>query len=94
MTHYNILKICFRSSRAEVFCKKGIFRNFAKVIGKHLCQSLFFNKFSGWLTPATLLKKRLWQFVKFCEFCEISKKTFSYRIPPGAASIVLDMEGN
>ena len=43
----NILKICFRSSRAEVFCKKGIFRNFAKVIGKHLCQSLFFNKFSG-----------------------------------------------
>ena len=27
---------------AEVFCKKGILRNFAKFTGKHLCQSLFF----------------------------------------------------
>ena len=40
-----------RSSRPEVFCKKGVVRNFTKFIGKHLCQSL---------TPATLLKKRLW----------------------------------
>ena len=28
----------------EVFCKKGVLRNFAKLTGKHLCQSLFFNK--------------------------------------------------
>ena len=29
----------------EVFCKKkGVPRNFAKFIGKHLCQCLFFNK--------------------------------------------------
>ena len=34
----------FRTSRLEVFCKKGVLRNFAKLIGKHLCQSLFFNK--------------------------------------------------
>ena len=27
--------------------KKGVFRNFAKFIGKHLCQSLFFNKVVG-----------------------------------------------
>ena len=33
-----------RSSRPEVFCKKGVLRNFAKFTGKHLCQSLFFNK--------------------------------------------------
>ena len=57
------------SSRQDVFCKKGVLRNFAKVTGKHLCQSLFFNKVSG-LRPATLLKKRLWHsfpknFVKF-----------------------------
>ena len=44
-----------RSSRLEVFCKKGVLKNFAKFTGKHLCQSLFFNK-----RPATLLKKRLW----------------------------------
>ena len=43
----------------KVFCKKGSFRNFAKFTGKHLCQSLFFNKVAG-LNPAKLLKKRLW----------------------------------
>ena len=36
--------ILFRSSRPEVFRKKGVPRNFAKVTGKQLCQSLFFNK--------------------------------------------------
>ena len=30
--------------RPEVFYKKGIIKNFAKFTGKHLCQSLFFNK--------------------------------------------------
>ena len=59
-----------RSSRPDVFCKKGVLRDFAKSTGKHLCQSLFFNKVAG-LRPATLLKKRLWyrcflvNFVKF-----------------------------
>ena len=33
-----------RSSRLEVCCRKGVLRNFAKFTGKHLCQSLFFNK--------------------------------------------------
>ena len=42
-----------------MFCKKGVVRNFTKFTGKHLCQSLFFNKVAG-LSPATLLKKRLW----------------------------------
>ena len=27
----------------EMFFKKGVLRNFAKLTGKHLCQSLFFN---------------------------------------------------
>ena len=44
-----------RSSCLEVFCKKGVLRNFTKFTGKHLCQSLFFNKVSD-LRPATLLK--------------------------------------
>ena len=39
--------------------KKRFLANFAKFTGKHLCQSLFFNKVAG-LWPATLLKKRLW----------------------------------
>ena len=36
-----------RSSRPEVFRKKGALRNFAKFTGKHLCQSLFFNTIAG-----------------------------------------------
>ena len=49
----------YRSSRPEVFCRRGILRNFAKFTGKNLCQSLFFNKVAD-LRPATLLKKKLW----------------------------------
>ena len=40
-------KLLNRSSRAEVFCKKGVLRNFAKFTRKHLCQRLFFNKVAG-----------------------------------------------
>ena len=60
----------YGSSRPEVFCKKSVLRNFTKFTGKHLCQSLFFNKIAG-LRPATLLKKRLlnWWFpVNFAKF--------------------------
>ena len=44
-TNYVIVKT--RSSRSEVFCKKGVPINFAKFTGKHLCQSLFPNKVAG-----------------------------------------------
>ena len=37
------ISIC-RSSHSEVFCKKGVLKNFAKFTGKHLCQSFFLNK--------------------------------------------------
>ena len=47
-----------RSSRPVVFCKKGVLENFAKFTGKHLYQSLFFNKVAD-LRPVTFLKKRL-----------------------------------
>ena len=41
--------------RPEVFCRKGVLRNFEKLTGKHLCQSLFFNKIAGF-SLVTLLK--------------------------------------
>ena len=47
-----------RSSHLRCSVRKGFPRNFAKFTGKHLCQSLFFNKVAG-LRPATLLKKRI-----------------------------------
>ena len=49
----------FQKQSPEVFCKKSCLRNFAKLTGKHLCQSLFFDKVAD-LRLATLLKKRLW----------------------------------
>ena len=54
-----LMNAMYISSRPEVFSEKGVLRKFAKFTGKHLCQSLFFNKVAG-LRPATLLKKRLW----------------------------------
>ena len=56
-----------------------------KFTSKRLCQSLFFNKVTG-LWPSTLLKKKTLALVFSCEFCEISKNTFSQRTPPVAAS--------
>ena len=70
----------YRSSRPEVFCKKGVLRNFAKFSGKHLRQSLFFDKVAG------LIKKEALAQVFSCEFCEISENNFSYRTLPVSAS--------
>ena len=36
-----------RSSRSQMFFKTGVRKNFAKFTGKHLCQSLYFNKVAG-----------------------------------------------
>ena len=60
----NIVEPNNRTSRPDMFCTKGVLRNFSKFTGKHLCHCLFFNK------AATLLKK-VWHrcfpvnFVKF-----------------------------
>ena len=72
-----------KSSRPEVFCKKGVLGNFTKFTGKHLCQSLFLNKVAG---LCNFIKKETLAQVFSCEFCEISKNTFSYRTPLVAAS--------
>ena len=66
----------FRSSHRKYSVKKGALRNFAKLTGKDLCQSLLFNKVAG-LWPVTLLKKVTLAQAFLCEFCEIFKNTFS-----------------
>ena len=68
----------------EVFCNKGGFRDFAKFIGKHRCQSLYINKVVG-QGRQLYLKRDPGRGVS-CEFCKISKNTFSHRIPLVAAS--------
>ena len=44
-----------RSSHRRCSVRKGVLKNFAKLTGKHLCQSLFFNKVVG-LRPANFIK--------------------------------------
>ena len=76
----------FASSRSEVFCKKGVIRNFTKFTEKYLWQSFFFNKVAG-LRSATL-KETLAQ-VFSCEYCEISKNIFFHRTPLMVVSVFL-----
>ena len=64
-----------RSSHRTSSVRKGILRNFAKFTGKHLRQSLFFNKVAG-LRPATLLKKRLWRRCFPVNFAKFLKTPF------------------
>ena len=58
------------SSRPEVFCKKGVLRNFAKFTEKHLCQGLFLPE------ACNFIKKETRAQTFSCEFWEISENTF------------------
>ena len=55
--------------------KIAVLKNFTKFTGKHLCQSLLFNKVAG--NVCNLIKKDVAQ-VFSCEFREIFKNTFFY----------------
>ena len=64
---------------------RGIYKNFVKFKGKHLCQSLFW--------PATLFKKKLWHRhrcfpVNFAKFL----RTVFYRTPLAAAFGFIDFK--
>ena len=73
-----------RNSHQKRYVRKGVLRNFVKFSGKRMCQSLFFNKVTS-LRPCNIIKKEILAEVFSCEFCEISKNTFSCRAPPVAA---------
>ena len=75
MSHLGVLLQTSRAvqSRRQVICKKDVLRNFSKFTGKHLCQSLFYNK-TDYGTGVILWILRN------------SKNTFLYRTPLVAAS--------
>ena len=56
----------------EVLYEKGVLKNFAKLTGKHVSQSLSFNKDVAW----NFIKKENLAQMFSCEFCEIFKNTF------------------
>ena len=64
----------YRSSHREVFCKRGVLKNFTEASGKHRCWSLFFNIVAA-LRLTTIIKNRLQQ-VFSCEFCEFLRISF------------------
>ena len=63
----NLNRQLITEAATNVFYEEGALKNFTRFTGKHLCQSLFFNKTGS----ATLLKKRIWHrcfpvnFIKF-----------------------------
>ena len=65
----DIFSTILRSSRPNLFCEKGVLRTFANFTGKHLRQTLFFNKVAG--NACNFIQKRLWRKcfpVKFAKF--------------------------
>ena len=85
----DFIRSLYRSSRPEVFSKKGVFRNFAKFTEKHLCQSLFLNKVAD-LWTATLLKKRHWLRCFPVNFVKFLRNLF-HRTPLVAASFYISI---
>ena len=71
-----------RSSRPDVFCKKGVLKHFTKFTGKFTCpRASILIKLQ--VSSATLKKTPAEVFS--CEFREILKNSFFYRNPPVAA---------
>ena len=65
----------YRSSGPEVFFKTTVLRNFGKFTGKHLSQSLYFNKVPG--LACNYIKIETLAQVFSSEFSEIFKNTRS-----------------
>ena len=64
-----ILCLMLQKQSSGAVCKKGVLKYFTKLTGKHLCQSLFFNKVVG-LRPTGL--KRNCSPVNFAKFLRAS----------------------
>ena len=61
-----------RCSHRRCNVRQCVLRNFAKLTGKHPCQSLFLIESQ----PCNFIKKETLAQVFSCEFCKISKNTF------------------
>ena len=58
-----------RNSHPKCSIKKVVLKNFTKFTGKHLFQSLFFNKFAGFACNLTRDPAQVFS----TEFCEIAR---------------------
>ena len=74
-------KLCSEAATGgvlQIFLKKGAFRNFAKFTGRHLCQSLFFNK-----------EKRLWHSSFPVNFAKFLRTPFLHNTCGGCFCLLL-----
>ena len=76
--------VMFRSSRPEVFCKKGVLDISQNSQENIYARISFLIKLQA--SVCNFIKKETLAQVFSCEFCEVSKNTFSYRTPPVASS--------
>ena len=65
--NYRLKILDFRKQPPEMFYKKGVLRNFTKFTGKHLWQSLFFNKVADQHPCRSVISINL-----LCNFIEIT----------------------
>ena len=79
----SFLQWMFRSSCPEAFCEKGVLEN-SQNSQENTCTIVSFLKSQA--SACNFIKKEALAQVFSCEFCEISKNTFSCRTPPVAVS--------
>ena len=70
-------RVSYRSSHRRSSIEKVVLKNFAKFTGKHLCQSLFFDKVAGEKKKRTLAQVFYFNEVRLSLFREFSKVDYS-----------------
>ena len=78
----------FQKQPPKVFCRKRCFLKIPQNSQENACARVsFLIKLQASASACNFIKKETLAHVFSCEFCEISKNTFSYRTPPVAASV-------
>ena len=72
---WKFLRTPFLTEHLRWLLLRGVLKNFAKITGKRLCWSLFFNKVAG-LRPTMLLKERLQHRLFPVNFTKFLRKPF------------------
>ena len=70
---------CFSEAVAQRFSLKKLLLEILQIYKKKLCQNLFLIKLQASASACNFNQKESLVQVFFCEFCEISRNTFSYR---------------
>ena len=70
-----------------MFCKKVVLKIFSRLIGKHLCQSLFFNRVAGLRRHLCITVAPACNFIKKETLAQVF--SYFYRTPPLATSIFI-----